>query len=228
MNKKLSYLLCFVAFLTTSVMANQAGDCDPVVKLGQQANTLQLALTALARQHDFELNFAVDADRSVESVEGMRLTKALKYLTSDVNTVLQHEKIEGCEVARLVSLEVLPVGEDTEYVYVKPATVTQQSKPRKEKNNKKNKRKKAREKSDLDIQAEAVSSDDMALYAEEVLLGQRHRDADMTPEQLAEFRKAKRKARMRLEAEGLLEPKNPKQKNKNRDRKKKGRKVQEE
>lgn len=92
-------------------MANPANDCDPVVKMGRQANTLQKALSALAKQHHFELNFPVNADQPVESVEGMRLSQALKYLTADVNTVLQYEKVEGCEIAKLVSMEVLPVGE---------------------------------------------------------------------------------------------------------------------
>ena len=206
MNKKLSYLLCFVAFFTSSVMANQAGDCDPVVKLGQQANTLQQALTTLAKQHNFELNFPVNADQSVESVEGMRLSQALKYLTSDVNTVLQHEKVDGCVMARLVSMEVLPVGEDTEYVYVKPAVESQhvvRKKP-KEKRVRKSK-KKNRNKGRL--KAEESVTEDMELYAEDVLLNQRELDKTLSPEQKREFRKAKRLVQKRLIAEGLLDPK---------------------
>lgn len=217
MNKIVSSLILLNCLqgLSYAALADQGViDCDPVVHVGAQATTLQKALTGLAEQYDFDLIFPVDADRPVESVDSMTLSQSLKYLTSDVNTVLQHEKVEGCAKARLVALEVLPVGEDTEYVYVKPVAEVRQSRPRKEK--KKKSREKLDEEPDIKFQAEAASSDDMGLYAEEVLLGQRKRDLNMTPEQLVEFRKAKRQARKRLEAAGLLESGRSKNKNKNR------------
>ena len=171
-------------------------DCDPVVHIGAQARTLQKALTALAEQYDFDLTFPIDADRAVESVDSMTLSQSLKYLTADVNTVLQHKKVEGCARPKLVAMEVLPVGENTEYVYVQPeAEDSQAVKPQ--------------------AQVEAVFIDNMELYAEEVLLKQRELDKNLTAEQRREFREVKNEVRKRLEAEGLLEPGKQKNKDKN-------------
>lgn len=190
MKKFFLYLLPLFCFVT-SVHADRGDTCDPVVQLGQQVNTLQQALSALAGQYGFELSFPVNADHSVESVEGMRLSQALKYLTSDVNTVLRHEKSAGCEMARLVSMEVLPVGEEGEYVHVKPQV---QAKPK----------------------VEPVYIDNMELYAEEVLLKQRKRDNNLSPEQRKEFREVKKLVRQQLEDEGLLELKQKKNRKNNK------------
>lgn len=199
MNKIVSSLIllnCLQSLSYAALADQNAIDCDPVVHLGAQATTLQKALTSLAEQYHFDLTFPVDADRPVESVDSMTLSQSLKYLTADVNTVLQHEKVEGCAKARLVAMEVLPVGENTEYVYVQPvAEVSVPAQP----------------------QAETVYIENMGIYAEEVLLKQRKRDKNLTPEQRKEFRKIKNEVRKRLEAEGLLEPR--KQKNKRNNKK---------
>ena len=195
-------LLCFLVCFATPVMAV---DCDPVVSLNQQTGTLQKTLSVLAKRYQFELNFPMNADQSVDSVDGMRLSQALKYLTSDVNTVLQHEKVEGCTLPRLVSMEVLPVGEEGEYVHVTP-----------------------NEAASAAVEEEPVYIENMERYAEEVLLKQRKRDVNLTPEQKQEFRKIKKEVQQRLEAEGLLEPKKSRKKDKIRDRKKPGKKNQQE
>lgn len=200
MNKSVLSLILLSSLTSFSAIAveqQNAIDCDPVVHIGAQARTLQKALTALAEQYDFDLTFPIDADRAVESVDSMTLSQSLKYLTADVNTVLQHKKVEGCARAKLVAMEVLPVGENTEYVYVQPAAeVSKSVRPQK--------------------QVETVFIDNMEIYAEEVLLKQRKRDKNLTPEQRREFRKVKNQVRKRLEAVGLLEPKKQKNKDKKR------------
>ncbi|MDT8452690.1 MAG: hypothetical protein RQ936_08110 [Gammaproteobacteria bacterium] len=193
----LFWMLSAQCLLNAAVAEQSVVDCDPIVDL--QATTLQKALSRLAEQYHFVLTFPVDADRPVESIDSMSLSQAVKYLTAEVSTVLQYEKIEGCEKAQLVSLEVLPVGEDTEYVYVKPAEeapeqVQPQIQPAPAP---------APQRSPA---AEPVHIDDMELYAEEVLLNKRKMDVSLTPEQRLELNQVMQQVRARLEAEGLLEP----------------------
>ncbi|MDH3342871.1 MAG: hypothetical protein OEM07_04020 [Gammaproteobacteria bacterium] len=204
-------LLFFGVFFNAILMANPTNDCDPVVKLEQPVTGLQKSLSALAKQYRFELNFPVNADQSVDSVEGMRLSQAIKYLTADVNTVLQYEKIEGCEKARLISMEVLPIGEEGEYVHVasQPEVESLPQDP-------------------VQPEADPVYIDDMAQYVEDVLLNKRERDRSLSPQQQQEFSQLRRQVKARLEAEGLLEPKKSRKKDKIRDRKKPGKKNQQE
>ena len=164
-------------------------DCDPVVKLGVQTNTLQKTLSLLAKQYNFELSFPVGADKSVESVDGMRLSQALKYLTSDVNTVYQHKKVAGCTKAKLVSIEVLPVGEQGKIIHVKSKPVAEIS-----------------PQAQTQAKVEPVYIDDMDQYIEDVLLRKRKREKNLSLEQKKEFIKMRRQVRQRLEMEGLLEP----------------------
>lgn len=184
--------------LLNSAVAEQSNvDCDPIVHL--QAMTLQKALSQLAEQYHFVLTFPMDADRPVESIDSMSLSQAVKYLTAELNTVLQYEKFEGCAKPQLVSLEVLPVGEDTEYIYVKPMEeapelVQPQIQPAPAP---------APQRRPV---AEPVHIDDMELYAEEVLLNKRKMDASLPPEQRLELNQVMQQVRERLEAEGLLEP----------------------
>ncbi len=196
----MKYVLFFITLsMTFRVFGfDQSKDeCDPIVDLDTASMSLQKTLSLLAKQHQFELSFPVNADQSVESVEGMRLSQALKYLTSDVNTVLRHEKSAGCEMARLVSMEVLPVGEQGEYVHVKPQI---QAKPQVQAKSK----------------VEPVYIDNMELYVEEVLLKQRKRDKNLSPEQRKEFRLVRNQVRQRLEDEGLLEPRQMKNRKNNK------------
>ncbi len=201
--KKISLFLFWTlsaqCLLNAAVAEQSIVDCDPIVHLDGQATTLQKALSQLAEKYHFVLTFPVDADRLVEPVDSMTLSQAVKYLTAEVNTVLQYEKIEGCAKPQLVLLEVLPVGEDTEYVYVKPVEESP-------------------ELVQPHIQpapapaphqppaAEPVHIDDMELYAEEVLLNKRKMDASLAPEQRLELNQMMQQVRARLEAEGLLEP----------------------
>lgn len=207
--KIISYLLLapFTQyFFCTPVTAAEKTvvDCDPVVHIGAQARTLQKALTALAEQYDFDLTFPVDADRVVESVDSMTLSQSLKYLTADVNTVLQHKKVEGCARAKLVAMEVLPVGENNEYVYVKPtpdlsgpAYADPQIEPHET------------TPTAMPIPGkqipEPVAIDNMEVYVEEVLLNKRERDRGLTREQRIEFREVRNRISAKLEVEGLLE-----------------------
>ncbi len=197
--KKLSLFLFWTlsaqCLLSAAVAEQSIAECDPIVHL--QATTLQKALSQLAEQYHFVLTFSVDADRPVEPIDSMSLSQAVKYLTTDVNTVLQYEKFEGCAKPQLVSLEVLPVGEDTDYVYVKPMEeVTEPVQPQIQPAPAPQRR----------TAAEPVQIDDMELYAEEVLLNKRKMDASLTPEQRLELNQVMQQVRARLEAEGLLEP----------------------
>lgn len=204
--KKTSLYLCVVcgvlSFSCSALAANQDKvDCDPIVHMDATIKTLQQVLIQLAEQHDFELIFPVDADRRVESIDSMTLSQGLKFLTTDVNTVLQHEKVDGCAKGRLIAVEVLPVGGKTEYVYVQSKGVAGTS-----------------------AQAQTVYIDNMELYAEEVLLKQRKADKDLTPEQRKEFRRVMEEVRARMEADGVLESRKEKNKNKG----KKDKKAQQE
>lgn len=182
------FISCF-SYAAISAVEEEVIDCDPIVHLDIQAATLQKVLTLLAEQYHFDLTFPVDADRAVESINAMTLSQSLKYLTADLNIVLQHEKVEGCEKGKLIAMEVLPVGEDTEYVYVKPAVKSNKVVQKKVKQNKK-----------------PVYIDNMDLYAEEVLLNKRNKDRGLTREQHVEFRESVARVRPRLVDQGLLKP----------------------
>ncbi|MDH5711182.1 MAG: hypothetical protein OEZ15_05910 [Gammaproteobacteria bacterium] len=203
MIKKLTlfFVLYFQCFIYVETIAEQASeDCDPVVNLSTQAGTLRQTLTLLAKQYHFDLAFSMDADRPVELADSMTLSQSIKYLTADINTVMQHEKIKGCTRGRLTSLEVLPVGEDAEYVYVKPSNdgpdsvpVQLEQKPVLLQNSQK--------------KSELGYVDNLELYAEEILLHKRKLDESLAPEQRQKFRSVMKRVRLRLEAEGVLEPK---------------------
>lgn len=202
MNKLILYslaLTCSHGFSYAAERNESAIDCNPVVQ-GVQAKTLKKALSLLAEKYKFELIFADDMDRPVESVNSMGLSQALKYLTTGVSTVLQHEKVTGCENSKLVSMEVLPIGENSSLSHVKPTQAAQ---------------------------AGPAIIEDMALYAEEVLLKQRKPDRGMTPEQRKEYIKMKIQVRERLEAEGLIESRAERRKRKKKNKQKNKRKKSE-
>ena len=200
MKKNIIYLLlCFFMFFSSSVMADEAIDCDPVVSMDQQNNTLQKTLTVLAKKYQFELSFPLDADKSVESVDGMRLSQALKYISTDVNTVLQHEKLEGCELPRLVAMEVLPVGEESEYVYVTSAGEQHHSaqKPQLRKNIKK-------VESELQAKGEGAvkfrgdADSDEGSDVEQMRKEKARRDYDMRPERIEAAGETQRRGKLEL------------------------------
>ena len=207
MKKNIIYLLlCFGVFFSSSVMADKAIDCDPVVSIDQQKNTLQKTLTVLAKKYQFELSFPMDADRSVESVDGMRLSQAVKYLSSDVNTVLQHEKLEGCELSRLVAMEVLPVGEDSEYVYVTSGGGQHRSLQKIPASKKIKKAESELQKKDEGAGRFRGDADsDMESNIEQMLKEQARRDYDMRPEQIEAARETKRRGRILPGVEGSQE-----------------------
>lgn len=184
-------------------MALEAVDCDPVVSLDQQAGTLQKALSALAKKYQFELSFPMDADRSVESVDGMRLSQAVKYLSSDVNTVMQHEKQEACELSRLVAMEVLPVGEDSEYVYVTSSgeqhNSTQKTQLRK---NIKTVESELQAKDEAALKFRGDSDSDEESDVEQMRKEQARRDYDRRPEQIEAARETKRRGKILPGVEG--------------------------
>lgn len=170
--------------------------CNPVVVLDAGSTTLQKALTQLANQHNFKLVFPVSVDKNIESPGEMSLSKMLHYLTADLNAIVQTGDFAGCETKRVTGIEILPVGEKTEYVYVEqqPDVVL----PKKNSSNK-----------------EYIIIDDMNVYAEEVLLKKRKAmRKKMSAEQKESFKTAKRVAKKRLVEQGLLDPKRKKSKEK--------------
>jgi hypothetical protein len=105
-----------------------------------------------------------------------------------MNTVLRHEKVEGCISPKLTELIVLSVGEDTEYVIVeqKPILIPQEvMSPAKK-----------------PVPAEPFDIDDMEKYVTEVLLRERRSNVkNMTTEQKKEFKEMKQILRIELRDE---------------------------
>ena len=182
-------LLMLMPFATNATEVNNNNHdnrCDPVVSLDAGSTTLQKALTQLANQHNFKLSFAVSVDKNIESPGEMPLRKMLHYLTKNINSMVQTEKLSGCEKGHIAELEIFPVGEDTTYVYV-------QQKPG-------SSRVKGNSK-----YTESFIIDDMNVYAEEVLLRKRKASIrKMSKEQRTLFRAARKAARARLKEQGLL------------------------
>ena len=97
---------------------------------------------------------------------------------------------------RITEVVILPVGEETQYVYQ-----NQQAEPDKVK--------------------EPLIIEDMDIYAEEILLKKRkHQVRLMSPEQRKAFRAARQTAKKRLIEEGLLEPNKPKKERKRKQKQK--------
>lgn len=188
------YIVKYIFFLLLHLLLNcvtsvQAGTvCDPVVDNVQVNSTVSQTLSSLAEKYNFSLTFPKDIDRQADVGEMMRLSQLVKFLTWDMNTVLRHEKVDGCVSPILTELIVLSVGEDTEYVIVekKPVLIPQQVMlPAKKPG-----------------PAELFDIDDMEQYVTQVLMRERKSNVkNMTAEQKKEFKEMKQLLRVELRDE---------------------------
>lgn len=155
-----SYLLLIL--VAGAIPAQAASFCNPVVVPVRSDTTLLRTLTRLAAEYDFNLSLPASLDRPVQFKKSMNLNKLVKKLTSNLNTVLKHRKIDSCATAVLTHIIVLPVGKETDYVsFAQP--VSNQTE-------------------------DYVYIENMELYVTNVLNGKQNADLGrMTPEQQAEF-----------------------------------------
>ena len=155
--------------LIASVIRVEASDfCNPVVTPVSSDTTLERTLTRIAEEYDFKLSFPPSLDRPVRLKKSMKLDQMVKFLTTDMNTVLKHKKVSSCATAVLTHLIVLPAGKLSGYASItQPA---QENPPA------------------VDQSEDYIYIDDMELYVSEVLKGKKTADvAHMTPEQREEF-----------------------------------------
>jgi len=156
----LSYSMLIL--LASAIPAQASSLCNPVVEPASSDTTLVRTLTRLAEEYDFKLSLPTSLDRPVQINKSMSLNKLVKYLTSDLNTVLKSKKINGCSTSILTHIIVLPVGKETDYV-----SVTQPA---------------------ADQTDDYIYIENMDLYVSNVLSGKQKADlARMTPEQREEF-----------------------------------------
>jgi hypothetical protein len=95
----------------------RAGDsCNPVVDPVASDTTLQRTLSRLADEFEFKLSLPESLDRPVNFEQSMALDRLVKHLTRDMNTILKHKKVDGCDKPVLSQLIVLPVGKESGYV----------------------------------------------------------------------------------------------------------------
>jgi hypothetical protein len=170
--------LVFWLLITLSPIAVAEPDasCDPLVKPILEETTLAKTLVSLSQEYNFALSFPKNLDRPVEKTESRPLSRLLKQLTGDMNTVLRHEEEVTCVGLRLVELIVIPVGDESELIRVE-----QKSAPE---------------------PAVYIYIDNMEQYATEVLLHKRKPDmAHMTPEQKIEFKTVKKRLKLVMKDE---------------------------
>ena len=187
------YICCILLLaFSRTVEAQTADRCNPVIEPSQKNVTTGSLLADIAEKYNFTLSFPKSLDQPVEVDDSMTLDQLVKMLTKGMNTVLRHEKIEGCSNLKLSELTVMPAGDETEFINVvqKPT----------------------------DQPVAYFYIDDMEQYVTEVLMRERKADVmKMTPEQAVEFRMVKKKLRKELKDEIKQSKKN---KNNNRKAKK--------
>ena len=181
---KYSFLL-LVFFCVTE--ARSADLCNPVVEPEKRETTTAQLLTKLAKKYNFSLSFPKNLDRPILVDDSMKLNRSVKTLTKGMNTVLRHDKVEGCLDLRLSELTVMPVGEETEFI-----NVEQKSRPQ---------------------PSEYIYIDNMEQYVTEVLMRERKAQVrEMTPQQAAEFKSVKKRLKKELKDEIKQNKKKNKQK----------------
>ena len=164
------FILFVSILLCSSVQAEEA--CNPQVSIGIEQKTLSQALVYLADSNEFSLSFPKALDQELEMADTMLLNAMVRYLTRDLNTMLSYSDKSVCEGKKLRELIVLPTGEDTEFVTVKGHSATVAEKQPKQ---------------------DYLRIDDMNEYVTEVMEnGKKANRNMMTPEQRAEFNRAKR------------------------------------
>lgn len=156
-------ILCLTFFLLAiSFRVESEEACNPLITPENSDTTLQSTLSRLADQYDFKLSLPESLDRPVNLRKSMNLDRLIKYLTSDMNTVLKHRKVNNCATPVLTHLIVLPVGKETNNVSV---AQTASAEPE-----------------------DFIYIDDMELYVGNVLNGSQKADVRrMTPEQREDF-----------------------------------------
>ena len=117
---KYSFLLLVLSCVTD---ARSADWCNPVVGLVTTETTVALRLTGLAEKYNFSLSFPKNLDQPIQVNDSMELDRLIKILTAGMNTVLVHEKVEGCTSLRLSELTVIPVGDETEFIKVEQKVI---------------------------------------------------------------------------------------------------------
>ena len=184
----------FLLFIFACVAEARSTElCNPVVEPVKTETTIALLLTDLAEKYNFSLSFPKNLDQPVQVDTSMRLDRLIKMLTTGMNTVLRHEKVEGCSSLRLSELTVIPVGEETELI-----NVEQKSKV---------------------PPLEYIYIENMEQYVTEVLMRERKANVKkMTPEQVVEFKSVKKRLKKELKDEikqGKKKKKKQKQTDKN-------------
>ncbi len=112
-------ILISLAFGLGSALNTYAADsCNPDVYMSNKQTTLSEGLTYLAQKNGFKLSFPKSLDRKIVINESMPLDKMIKYLTSDLNTMLSYADSQDCTGKRITELIILPVGEETEFLTV--------------------------------------------------------------------------------------------------------------
>jgi hypothetical protein len=157
--------------------AQPDASCDPVVKPVPAGTTLAKTLVSLSHEYNFSLSFPKNLDRPIEHIDSMKLSRLIKVLTHDINTVLRYKKLGSCTGQRLVELIVLPAGDgEPELIRVEQKPVTEPQK--------------------------YIYIGNMEQYVTEVLLRKRRPDlAHMTPEQKIEFRMTRKRLKPVLKDE---------------------------
>jgi len=158
------FTLCFLVMQAVIASPGQAEIfCNPVVDPLASDTTLVRTLSRIAEEYEFKLLLPESLDHPVRLKKSMTLERLVKYLTTDMNTVLKHKKVDGCASPVLTHLIILPVGKETEHIG------SQQS----------------AEEQTVDY----IYIDNMESYVTNVLNGNQKADLKrMTPEQREEFR----------------------------------------
>lgn len=157
-------------------MAYGENMCNPIVKLVVAEMTTAEMLAGLAKKYNFSLYIPKGMGQLVHMDESMELNQLIKLLTTGMNTILIHEKIEGCTEPRLTELTVIPAGEESGFVNIE-------------------------QQADSQFQ-EYIYIGNMEQYVTEVLMHQRNSKLKkMSPEQQIEFKAVKKRLREDLKDE---------------------------
>ncbi|MFT5218237.1 MAG: hypothetical protein ACI9LO_001110 [Planctomycetota bacterium] len=168
--KSIFILLQLVSLTVVALPAYAASACNPVIDPVDSDNTLIRILSRLADENEFSLSIPTALDRPVRLSKSMPLDRLIKQLTTEMNTVMIRNVVDGCAAAVLVKLIILPHNQDGESVSFEPVSE--------------------------EATVEYIYIADMEAYVTSVVEGKEQPDLErMTPEQRVEF-EAQREARM--------------------------------
>ena len=172
MYRNITTSLLFSVCLLSEVYAGNT--CNPEVRINEKQATLSQALVSLAEQNSFHLSFPSSLDRKIAVNEVMQLDKMIKYLTHDLNTLLNYEASEICDEKKLIELVVMPTGKETEFITVRPRPVHEKRLAKK--------------------QGEGIYIEDMDAYVRDMMATNRKPEKYlMTREQIKELKAAKKR-----------------------------------